>query len=144
MLGNNIHEGGCACAKVRYQTIGDPVHTSVCHCRFCQLRTGSAFGVSAYFNNKNVKKISGELGRFEYEAGSGKSVRSEFCVHCGTTVYWTAGSFEGVIGISGGTFDPPTFWYPIKREVFCRSKAPFSENAVPEKHETSPGLQSTM
>ena len=28
-------------------------------------------------------------------------------------------------GISGGTFNPPTFWYEIQNDVFCIKKADF-------------------
>lgn len=138
MSGEAIHRGGCACGKVRYKTTADPTHTAVCHCRYCQLRTGSAFGVSVYVESKCVEKVSGELKQYKYETESGNNIITEFCVNCGTTVFWNAEVFEGMIGIGGGTFDPPTFWYDIKREVFCRSKAAFSNNEVNEKHETSP------
>ena len=132
------HEGGCACGEVRYKTSAYPTHTAVCHCRYCQLRTGSAFGVSVYFERNAVEKLSGKLHKFEYETESGNKVCTEFCVICGTTVYWYAEAFHGTVGIGGGTFDPPSFWYDIKREVFCRSKAPFSENAINDKYQTSP------
>ena len=138
MSDNKIHEGGCACGKVRYKTTAEPTLTSVCHCRYCQLRTGSAFGVSVYIDKNNVEKLSGKLQVFEYETESGTRITTEFCSNCGTTVYWAAEIFEGMTGIGGGTFDPPTFWYDIKREVFCRSKAPFADNQVKDKYETSP------
>ena len=48
------HQGGCFCGKLRYETVGEPVRTAVCHCRYCQLRTGTAFGISVYFNTNQV------------------------------------------------------------------------------------------
>ena len=53
---NNLekHSGGCACGKVRYHSIGKPVRTGLCHCRYCQLRTGTAFGISVYFKKMNT------------------------------------------------------------------------------------------
>ena len=39
------HQGGCLCGKVRYETDGSPERSGVCHCRYCQLRTGSSFGI---------------------------------------------------------------------------------------------------
>lgn len=49
-----IHEGGCLCGAVRYRARNQPARTSACHCTFCQRRTGSAFGVGAYFKQEDV------------------------------------------------------------------------------------------
>ncbi len=35
------HRGGCLCGKVRYMTKEKPKIVGVCHCRYCQLRSGS-------------------------------------------------------------------------------------------------------
>ena len=43
----------------------------------------------------------------------------------------------GMTAIAVGTFDPPTFWFKVTREVFCRSKAEFIENDIENKFETS-------
>ena len=48
-----LNHGGCACGSVRYKTIGKEEHAGVCHCRYCQLRTGSAFGISVFFKSEN-------------------------------------------------------------------------------------------
>ena len=60
------HSGGCACGKVRYHTIGQPVKTGLCHCRYCQLRTGTAFGISVYFKKENLKIESGDLKKYTF------------------------------------------------------------------------------
>ena len=86
----------------------------------------------------NVEKLSGKLQVFEYETESGTRITTEFCSNCGTTVYWAAEIFDGMTGIGGGTFDPPTFWYDIEREVFTRSKAEFCHISVPESYNESP------
>ena len=39
-----MHDGGCACGDVRYSTTSEVRRAVVCHCRYCQTRTGSAFG----------------------------------------------------------------------------------------------------
>ena len=33
--------GGCLCGKVRFQLAGDPFDAGWCHCRNCQLASGS-------------------------------------------------------------------------------------------------------
>ena len=49
------HKGGCWCGLVRYESYGEPTYAGICHCRYCQLRTGSAFGVSIYFPDELLK-----------------------------------------------------------------------------------------
>jgi hypothetical protein len=118
------HLGGCLCGKVRYETYGFPERSGVCHCRYCQLRTGSSLGISIYFKEKNVKIILGELNEYSYETESSRVATIKFCSNCGSSLFWQVGSFKGMTGVAGGSFDPPTFWYEINREVFCRSGAP--------------------
>ena len=107
-----IHFGGCLCGKVRYEVEGAPSRVGVCHCRYCQLRTGSAFGVSVYFPEDKSAKISGEMTSYTYKTESGNRVEVERCSNCGTSLFWIidADTYKGAIGIAGGTFDPPTFW----------------------------------
>ena len=59
-------------------------------------------------------------------------------MECGTSLFWNVEIFPGMTSFGGETFDPPTFWYNINREVFCRSKAYFSQNEIDAKFETSP------
>jgi hypothetical protein len=54
-------EGGCACGAVRYRTTGAPLRTSICHCKSCQRRTGSAFGVNVYFKDDEFQITRGAL-----------------------------------------------------------------------------------
>ena len=60
------HSGGCACGKVRFHSIGKPVRTGLCHCRYCQLRTGTAFGISVYFKKENLIIESGNLKKSNF------------------------------------------------------------------------------
>lgn len=85
------HEGGCLCGAVRYRVNGDPSEVGVCHCTFCKRRTGSAFGVGAYFAKEAVEIATGALRAYEYCSDeTGHWLRMEFCPECGTTVTWTA------------------------------------------------------
>ncbi|WP_238364149.1 GFA family protein [Mesobacterium pallidum] len=136
-MSEEIHEGGCQCGQVRYRTTGQPEKAAVCHCRYCQARTGSAFGVSAYFNEGNVEILSGQMKDYSFVTESGRDFTTHFCPDCGTNVMWTLEVFPGLRGIAGGSFDPPTFWFDVKREVFARGKAPFVELCLEDSFETS-------
>ena len=118
---NNLHEGGCACGIVRYRVRNNPFRTSVCHCKACQRRTGSAFGVGIYFKEQDFELLRGELKPYRFRSDeSGRWLSMEFCTNCGTTVTWTAEVFPGGRGIAGGTFDD-TSWLKIDRHVWTRS-----------------------
>lgn len=119
---NEAHEGGCACGSVRYRTTGTPERVSACACRWCQKRTGSALGISVYFDKHAIVFLRGTLRKYRLVADSGRWIESQFCEKCGTTVTWTLEFLPDFQGIAGGTFDPPTFWYDIERLVFARSK----------------------
>ncbi len=118
-------EGGCLCGKSRFQVNNDPDATIVCHCRYCQLRTGSAFGNIAYFKKLYFKLLSGDLKTFEFITESGRNWINYFCKNCATTVYCCLEIRKDHIGIPVGLIDPPTFNYKISKEVFTRSKANF-------------------
>ena len=77
-----IKTGGCLCGETRYQITAEPFRSSVCHCRYCQLRTGSAFGVSIYFQDDEVTLLSGKLDHFSYATESGHNVKNERCSIC--------------------------------------------------------------
>ena len=65
------HQGGCLCGTVRYAVIGDPKPTGVCHCRYRQLRTGSAFGFLAYFEPDKFLLDKGELTHYNFIGWAG-------------------------------------------------------------------------
>ena len=133
---SRTHKGGCLCGSVRYQVTGAPEVASVCHCRYCQLRSGSAFSISVYFAQDQVQLGDGAVKTHELTTASGRAFDTRFCTECGTTVWWTIGTRPNSIGISGGTFDPPSFWYAIDREVFTRSSAAFISIKSSEQCET--------
>lgn len=133
---DEVHTGGCQCGQLRFRTTGLPVKAAVCHCRYCQTRTGSAFGVSAYFPADRVS-VTGKAQDYTFTTESGRAFTTHFCPTCGTNVLWTIELSPDLTGIAAGTFDPPTFWFPISREIFCRSAAPFVHTDLPEKSDTT-------
>ena len=104
-------EGGCLCGRVRYSVNSTPTRVTICHCKFCQRATGSAFLVEPIFDEANFSIISGEAKIYDHRSdGSGKIVHVHFCENCGTKLYLTFERFLQVVGIYGGTFDDPN-WF---------------------------------
>jgi len=112
--------GGCACGAVRYETVGDPVRISVCHCKDCQRRSGSAFGIGCYFPRDAVMLAGGGTRKYERVSDAGRRVSLRFCENCGTTVCWEPEVLPNAIGIAGGTFDD-TDWLDPKLHIWSKS-----------------------
>ena len=119
---STLHEGGCACGSVRYQVRGDPEICQICHCRFCQRRLGTAFATVAYFDERNVTVLQGDLHVFEHCSDeTGRWLRMQFCPRCGTTVTHTVQIRPGLRAIAVATFDDPE-WPKIQRHIWVQSK----------------------
>ena len=119
---SDVHEGGCLCGAVRYRARNLPQRCGACHCTFCQKRTGTAFGIGAYFKAEDVEILRGELRTYEHRSDeTGRWLRNEFCPRCGTVVTWTIEAMPGLRAIAGGTFDDPK-WLKIQRHGWLRSK----------------------
>jgi hypothetical protein len=108
-----IHPGGCLCGAVRYETLAGPVRVTICHCRFCQRATGSAYMVEPIFRVEDLRLISGTPTVYDLRStGSGKIVHVHFCQTCGTKLYLTFERFIETCGVYAGTFDEPD-WFVI-------------------------------
>jgi hypothetical protein len=108
------HEGGCLCGAVRYATTAAPSRVTVCHCRFCQRATGSAYMVEPIFAASALHLLRGAPKVYtQRSAGSGKNVHVHFCEGCGTKLWLSFERFADVVGVYAGTFDDPC-WFAIE------------------------------
>ena len=102
----------CSCGQFSITVEGDPELVVLCNCLECQRRTGSAFGIGAYFKHERVTDISGEQTIFERPSDSGRPAEGHFCPVCGTTVYWQIQIWPDRYGIAAGCFSDPDFPQP--------------------------------
>jgi hypothetical protein len=132
-----FHEGGCLCGELRYTAFGDPMRVTVCHCTWCQRRTGSAFAVEALFDQAQVR-ITGVTSRFRSVSDeSGRWLELDFCPKCGASIGFTFERLQGHRMIDCGTFDDPSWISPGRfefRYVYLRSAQCWSD--VPEGAQT--------
>jgi hypothetical protein len=101
----------CACGQLRARCHGEPAKVSLCHCRACQKRTGSTYGIAAFCPREQVE-AEGEATSFTRQSDSGYPVTFHFCPHCGSSVYWEPSRFGEMIGVAVGAFADPAFPRP--------------------------------
>jgi hypothetical protein len=107
------HAGGCLCGAVRFEAGAPPLRVTVCHCRFCQRATGSAYMVEPVFRSADVAITRGAPATFDHRSeGSGRLVHVHFCAACGTKLFLTFERFADSCGVYAGTFDDPG-WFEI-------------------------------
>ncbi len=124
-------KGGCVCGGVRYTANGDPARVTICHCTWCQRRTGSAFGVEAVYKVNDVDFVGDSLRSYRHiSETSGKWLDQYFCSRCGTNMGLGLERASGTRSIPAGTFDDPS-WLTRKaikfRDNYMRSARDWSE-----------------
>ena len=118
-------EGGCACGKVRYKLIAEPLIVNACHCRDCQRLTGSAFVVNIWIERRFVEADHSRLSPVVLTAGSGKPHEVFRCPHCGTALWSKYHAAPGdTLLLRAGTLDRPEAIQPDVH-IFTRSKVPW-------------------
>lgn len=111
----------CACHKLSISLKNEPEIVSSCNCIACQRRTGSVFGVAAYFAETNIVSQAGDSKVFERKADSDGIVTMHFCPDCGTTVYWRLSMYREYVGVAVGCFGDASFPAP-ERTVWASRK----------------------
>ena len=111
----------CQCGALS-ATIDDDAQamTVLCHCLDCQRRSGSPFGVMAYFQREAV--LLPRQGRqYTRRTDRGDVFTNGFCERCGSTVYALPGRYPDLIGIALGALADPAF-PPPARSVYEQSR----------------------
>ena len=109
--------GGCVCGLVRYQTEGEPLRVTVCHCTGASV---APIGVRRRAGvQRSASKISGgPLSQYRHVSDeSGRWLEQQFCPRCGTNIALTLEWRPGLRIIDAGTFDDPS-WISAKRHPF--------------------------
>ena len=120
-----IRTATCVCQNLNVECKGEPVSVSLCSCKDCQRRTGSAFGIAAFFTQDNAHTF-GKRSCYSRKSESGYEFSFYFCPDCGSTVYWETTRKPGYVAIAAGSFADPNFPAP--------TQAVFEEHQHPWLH----------
>jgi hypothetical protein len=119
------------CGSIRFKATGEPLRVTICHCTWCQRRTGTAFGTEVVFEDGQIEIAGAEIGRYRHHSDeSGRWLDIEFCRRCGTNLGFTLEAAPGIRTLPAGAFDDPT-WIRAEdtkvRHVFLRSRREWSD-----------------
>lgn len=103
----------CCCGQLRVTCHGEPRLVSLCHCEDCQRRTGSTYGIAAFFQRAQTE-AEGRASSYKRSSDSGHAVRFHFCPNCGSTVFWEPERKPEMIAVAVGSFADPSFPAPEK------------------------------
>src|SRR5579884_312879 len=129
--------GRCLCGAVRYELLSRPFDCGWCHCRTCQLNSGSPAMVFASVPDGDLRWTSG--------AEKLKSIRSSdfghrtFCGECGTPFLMKVDHQPETVDFSVATLDDPTAVSP-GFHIFWNSRIPWAEtvDALPRHDKFRP------
>lgn len=107
-MGRKAH---CQCGSFSATASGDPQMVGICHCEHCQRRTGSVFGVGAFYLKDQVV-LDGGRTVFTQKSAGGNEKRFSFCPVCGVTVYWELDAFPDLCCVAVGAFADTSFGVP--------------------------------
>lgn len=113
--------GSCFCGAVEYEAELDEGMVGICHCRDCQVFSGSAFRMSGIVPPDRFRFTRGTPKHFDKVADSGAVRRMAFCAECGThlcSLPLEAGGYVSVRVASARQFADIK---PVA-ELFCASR----------------------
>jgi hypothetical protein len=118
--------GGCLCGAIRYRLDSPPFDAGWCHCRTCQLSSGSpamAFA-SVKAGDWQLEQGGDALGTI---ASSSFGHRA-FCTRCGTPLYMKVNHQPETVDFSLPTLDRPEAIRPAFH-IFYGSRIGWAESA---------------
>lgn len=83
-------DGGCHCGAIAYEAEIDPAMVGICHCRDCQMLSGTAFRVSVFATEEQFRLTRGTPRIYVKTAESGNKRAQAFCGECGSPIYATS------------------------------------------------------
>ena len=117
----------CVCGTTTVSVNGEPEIYGLCHCSDCKRRTGSAFGIAAYFPRKDVTHLKGETLVYAlHHSTLDHDQERHFCKVCGTTLFWYISTLPELIVIAAGCFPEGSLGEPTLSVTHAK-KVPWLE-----------------
>ena len=107
-----IRTAQCHCGALTVEAAGEPAHVFMCHCEFCQRRTGSSYHLDAWYPSVDAT-IHGPSSIYRRSGDRGDELIFHFCPNCGSNVYfYLPQALPHMTGIAVGCFADANFPAP--------------------------------
>lgn len=116
--------GGCACGAIRYECTAPPLRMVNCHCRDCQLASGSGYSATLIMNAESVRLVRGQCQEHLTKAESGNVAKRQFCAVCGTPLFAASSARPEFVGVKAASLDDPS-WFAPEANVWVDSAQPW-------------------
>jgi hypothetical protein len=116
--------GGCACGRIRYDLVADPLTLYACHCTDCQTETGASFTLSMIVTRDSVVLTTGEPRLRQYTLPDGRERRSYRCSVCDVSLWHMPRRFPDLLNLQPGTLDDTSWLHPVAH-IWTRSRQPW-------------------
>ena len=90
-------QGQCLCGKVQFQLRSEIVDSYICHCRDCQLYSGSAFQTLAIVDKKDFEITSGKPDSFTHKTQDNSNLTRYFCSSCSSPLFNISSRFDEIV-----------------------------------------------
>lgn len=121
---NSAFSGHCACGSIRYTCTSAPVAMLNCHCRDCQLSSGSPFASGVIVMSADLL-VSGTPRTYSVRASSGTQSTRSFCPGCGTPLFTSSEGNAQFTSIRFPTLDDTSAFAPML-DIWTSSAQPWA------------------
>jgi hypothetical protein len=126
-------QGQCRCGGVRFEAQGAPLVTMACHCKGCQLMSGSAFSLSSLYPAETVV-VNGDTVRGGLKTGPNHS----FCPSCMSWLFTVPEGMDAFVNVRSALFERAGEHRPYL-ETYRSEGLSWAETGAPRRYETVPG-----
>ncbi len=122
---SNLNIGSCLCGKVKYEVVGSFESFFLCHCKFCQKDTGSAYAANLFSSKSKLNWLSGKNFVKTFNVSKTRHVKS-FCSICGSAVPSMQNDGRLIV-VPAGSLDVPLEKRP-NAHLFSASRASWDKD----------------
>lgn len=129
--------GGCRCGTLRFEISQPPLIASVCHCRGCQLMTGSAFSTTLVIPVDGFAVISGTpvIGGLH-----GDDAHHQHCDRCKSWTFTTMAAPEMAFVNVRATMLDDASWFVPYMETQTAEMLPWATTPAVRRYERFPKM----